>query len=325
MKQGYALGVDVGGTKIEAVLVDDSGAIISRYSTEAHSEREPEVVLDYMQEACEQVIATSEVSRERVVGIGVGFAGNVNGPAGIVLISSNLPAWDHYPLRDNFAERMGLPVLLDNDANMGALAEHRYGAGRGTINMCYVTYSTGYGAGIIANGKLYVGNTGNAGEVGHVVITPHDGPPCSCGKKGCIMAYASGVGISRMLYDAIDAGEETVLREQIPEGRRRFHGAVVAQAAADGDAVAKRVLDTSGYYAGIGLSVLIEVLNPELIVLGGGLLQIGDPVRRPMFEAMYEHTQPELHDSVDVVPGQMSGDITVLGAAAKVFGELGKS
>jgi glucokinase len=314
----YAIGLDVGGTKIAAGLVNRNGQILHRFTTTAHSEQEPEVVIAAIEQACRAVIEQSQVQVSDIEAVGLGFPGNTNGPAGIVLVSSNLPAWNHYPLRDVLAQRLNIPVVLDNDTNMAVVGEHRYGAGRGARHLCYVTFSTGYGAGIIINNRLYRGHTGTAGELGHVVIDI-GGPPCTCGKNGCIMAYASGVGISRMVYEQLEAGADTQLRHMLPPAGRRFSGEQVAEAAQQGDAVAREILRTAGYYAGVGLSVIAQLLNPEVIVVGGGLTRIGPLLMGPVTAAMREHTQPELWDSVQVVPWQLGDDLGIIGAAAQVF------
>lgn len=314
----YAIGIDVGGTKIAAGLVDRAGTVLERFTTRAHAEQEPEFVISAIEAAYRAVLAQSGVEPAGIEAVGLGFPGNTNGPAGLVLTSSNLPAWDHFPLRDVVAARLGVPVRLENDCNLCAVGEHRFGAGWGSRHMCYVTLSTGYGIGIIINNQLYVGHTGTAGEVGHIVIDI-GGPPCDCGKHGCVMAYASGVGLSRMAYEAIDTGAETLLRERMPPDRQRFGGEVIADAAGQGDAVAREILQTAGYYSGVGLSMVIEMLNPEVIVMGGGLTRIGPMLLEPAMAAMREHTQPELWDSVRIVPWQLGDDLGIIGAAANVF------
>ena len=316
----YAIGIDVGGTKIVAGLVNQEGEILDRYTTRAHSEQQPKFVIEAVEHAYYALLEKGNVQTSDIEAVCLGFAGTVNGPAGLIFISSNLPAWDHFPLRDVVAERLAVPVVLENDTNICAMGEHRYGAGRGARNMCYVTFSTGYGLGIIIDNQLYVGHTGTAGELSHVVVEP-GGPRCTCGKKGCLMAYASGVGLSRMAYEKIEAGAETVLREMIPDGGHRFPGELIAQAANQGDEVAGGILKVAGYYGGVGLSLIIQILNPELIVLGGGLTHIGARLLDPMTAAMRENTQPELWDSVRIVPWQLGNDLGILGAAAKVFAD----
>lgn len=314
----YAIGIDVGGTKIAAGLVNQSGQILRRYTTRAHSEQEPAFVIEAIVEAFDAIVASGSAAVEEIEAVGLGFPGNTNGPEGIVLVCSNLPAWDHVPLRDIVAGRIGLPVVLDNDTNLCAVGEHRYGAGRGARNMVYLTFSTGYGIGIIINNQLYVGHTGTAGEVGHVVIDI-GGPPCTCGKNGCVMAYACGIGLSRMAYEKIDAGVETRLSDFATPDRRRISGEQIAGAARQGDAAAREILATAGRYGGVGLSMVVQILNPERIVLGGGLTRVGSLLLAPMMAAMREHTQPELWDSVELVPWQLGDDLGILGAAAQVF------
>jgi glucokinase len=316
----YAIGIDVGGTKIAAGLVNQSGQVLHRYTTQAHSEQEPAFVIEAIEQAFRAVVATSAIEPVEIEAVGLGFPGNVNGPAGVVLVCSNLPAWDHMPLRDIVAARIGVPVSLDNDANLCAVGEHRYGAGRGTRNMCYLTFSTGLGLGIIIDGRLYTGHTGTAGELGHVVIDIN-GPACTCGKNGCIMAYASGIGLSRMAYEKINAGAKTLLRELAPGDGRRITGEQIAGAARQGDETARQILSTAGYYCGVGLSIIVQILNPELIVIGGGLTRIGSILLEPILAAMREHTQPELGDSVRLEPWQLGDDLGIIGAAAKVFAD----
>ncbi len=314
----YAIGIDVGGTKIAAGLINQKGTILTRYNSQAHAEQQPEVVIEAIAQACQTVLTTANVNPAEVEAVGLGFGGNTNGPAGLVLVSSNLPAWDNIPLRNIVSERLGLPVILENDTNMGALGEHRYGAGRGHKNICYVTFSTGYGMGLILNNRLYVGHTGTAGEVGHVTVKI-GGPLCSCGKSGCLMTYASGIGISRMAYEKIEAGAKTLLREMAPPDKRRIKGEMVSRAAQQGDKVAQDILYTASYYAGTGLAMVIQIINPELIVVGGGLTRIGPPVMDPMMTGLRENTQPEMLNSTKIVPWQLGDDLGLVGAAAKVF------
>jgi pyruvate formate lyase activating enzyme len=318
MIRPYAIGIDVGGTKIAAGLVSQDGTILQRHFTQEHAEQEPEVVIEIIEQVYHTLLEAGNVERSAIEAVGLGFPGNVNTLTGQVLVCSNLPGWDHFPLRDILSECLGVPVVLENDTNLCAVGEHRYGAGRGTSNMCYVTFSTGYGVGIIINNQLYSGSTGTAGEIGHIVVEVN-GPPCTCGKKGCLMAYASGIGISRMAYKKIAAGADTLLQEMIPPDRKRFSGQLVAEAATKGDKVALEILQTAGYYCGIGLSVLLQTFNPELIVLGGGLTHIGQPVQDSIIQGMHEHTQPEMWKFIHVKPWELGNDLGILGAAAEVF------
>jgi glucokinase len=312
----YAIGIDVGGSKLAAGLIDQRGTVLNRYFSQAHAEKEPEFVIEAIEASYHTLLEQSGIAAGQIEAVGLGFAGNTNGPAGMVLISSNLPAWHNYPLRDVVAARLGRPVYLENDANLAALGEFHYGAGRGSQNMVYVTLSTGYGIGLIINGRLYVGQSGMAGELGHVVIDI-GGPACTCGKRGCVMAYASGIGLARMAEEQIRAGAKTVLR--LPAGGRRLSGEAVAEAAQQGDQVALELLKTAGYYAGVGVSMIIQILNPERIVIGGGLTRIGRPLLDQVERAMVEHTQPQMLSPGILVPWQLGDDLVLIGAAARVF------
>ncbi|MDO9545891.1 MAG: ROK family protein, partial [Pelolinea sp.] len=267
MKQ-YAIGIDVGGTKLAAGMVNSMGEVVAFQKSATLSEQKPVYVIEAICQIYNALLEETGCKPSDIKGVGLGFAGTVNGPAGLIYISSNLPEWDHMPLRDEIAERLGLPVILDNDANVFAVAEHRYGAGVGTSNMCYVCFSTGVGLGIIIEGKLYKGHTGTAGEFGHMVVEK-DGYACTCGKQGCLLTYASGIGISRIVYEKIDQGEQTILKKYATQDRRRISGEVVAEAARTGDQVAVETLETAGFYFGLGLSAITQMINPELIVIGG--------------------------------------------------------
>ena len=314
----HAIGVDVGGTKITAGVVDASAQVVSRYSVRSHAGRPPDEVIEAILEATEAALSTEGLERRAIAGVGVGFAGHVNGAQGIVLTSSNLPAWDNHPLRDMLRQRLGIPVILENDANCAAWAEYRFGAGRGSRFLCYVTISTGFGAGIVIDGKLYAGATGSAGEIGHVVVEP-DGPPCTCGKRGCAMSYACGLAISRMACERLETDEPTLLRELCGSTPERVSGEVVAEAARQGDKVAIEILTTAGHYFGIGLSTIVQVLNPDRIIVGGGLLQAGALIMEPALRALNENIHPVLSGSAEIVPSEMGDDAGMLGAAALVW------
>lgn len=308
-----AVGIDVGGTKIVAGLVDGAGRILRRSRTTSHAERPPLEVIA----AIERLFAELTASAGEVAAVGVGFAGNLDAERGEVLVSSNLPAWDHFPLRATLQRRLGVPVALDNDVNMAVVAEHRFGAGRGCRNLCFLTVSTGLGIGIIVDGRVYAGR-GSAGELGHVVIEL-DGAPCTCGKRGCIMAYASGIGVSRMVYEAVESGRAPGLRRLLPGDGSRVPVQAVAAAARHGDAAAGEILTTAGRYTGVALSIVVQMLDPEVIVIGGGLTRLGDALLEPARDAMRRHTQAQLLEAVRVKPSRLGADLGMLGAAARAL------
>lgn len=324
MVKRYAIGIDVGGTKIAAGIVNEEGTVLQRCVSRNHAEQPPPVVISAIEDSFRELLtATGFVSTE-IEAVGVGFPGNTNGQEGVVLACSNLPDWDHYPLRDELVKRLGVPVILDNDTNMGVMGEHRFGAGRGAANLCYVTVSTGLGMGVILDNRLYRGHIGSAGELGHVVIELN-GALCGCGKYGCLMAYASGIAVSRMAHEKIDSGAKTKLTELIPAGGRRIPTEVVLGAAEVGDAVAEEILHTTAKYCGIALSIVVQILNPERIVVGGGLTRIGARLWDVAEETMRQNIQPQLWESVQMVPWELGDDLGVLGAAAIALTGRGES
>ncbi len=309
------VGVDIGGTKIAAGVVDAEGRVLARHTSYAHAGQPPEAVIAATLEAVQAVRSQAGLEMGDLAAVGVGFPGYVHGAQGRVLVSSNLPAWDNHPLRDCLQERLGLPVVLDNDCNCAAWGEYRYGAGRGARSLCYATLSTGCGTGIVLDGKVYAGATGTAGEIGHTLVDPN-GPPCTCGKRGCVMSYASGVAISRMACERVRRGEPTLLRGLCGPDPAHVTGEQVAEAARQGDAVAQEVLAVAGHYFGIGLANITLVLNPDRIVIGGGLARIGPLVLDPCLAALREHVHPAIIASTRIALSELWQDAGMLGAAA---------
>lgn len=314
----FAVGIDIGGTKIVGGVLDTTARVLARYIVRSHAGRPPQEVIEAIVEATEAVLTQAGLKPDDVTGIGVGFAGHVNGAKGWILTSSNLPAWDNHPLRDLLQERLGVPVILENDANCAAWAEYCVGAGKGSRHMCYATFSTGFGIGIIIDGQLYTGATGTAGELGHTVVDP-DGPLCTCGKPGCVMSYACGMAIARMARERLQSGEPTLLRDLCGPGPEHISGKAVAEAARQGDQVAQEILTIAGRYFGIGLSTVVQVLNPDRIVIGGGLARIGSLLMDPCLRALDENIHPVLIDSAEIVFSTLWEDAAMLGAGALVW------
>lgn len=219
-------------------------------------------------------------------------------------------------MKELVATKLGVEVALDNDANAAALAEHRFGAGRGVQHMVYITFSTGVGSGIIIDGHLYRGGLGTAGEVGHMTIDV-DGPLCTCGNRGCLLAWASGMALARMAREAMAAGISPGIARLAGGDPERATAEVVAEAARQGDAVAQELVERTGAFLGIGLASLIQLLNPELIVIGGGLSRIGERLFAPMRRSLAERVvNPALAASARIVQAELGDEVGVIGAAA---------
>lgn len=299
----YIVGVDIGGTKVACVLADEQGNILARRWQPTRAQEGWQAVVQQLFEMAEQVMG--EVPRQRVRGIGISCGGPLDSQKGIVYSPPNLPGWDAVPIKRIFEERFGLPARLENDANATALAEHRFGAGRGTRNMVFMTWGTGIGGGLVLDGRLYRGTNDLAGEIGHTTILL-GGPLCGCGKHGCLEALASGPAIARRARElAQSAPESAVWQMTEPDTVTAQH---IVDAAVAGDTFARFVLAEAGTYMGIGIANVAQVLNPERVVLGTIAVKAGELVLEPLRHALKVHAWSRVREVLEVVPAQL-GDL----------------
>ena len=313
----YAVGVDLGGTKILSALVDDGGVVHQRHRM-ATPQQGPDSVVTAIAESVQSVLRASRVGHGDVVGVGVGAPGPLDPLSGVVFQPPNLAGWYNVPLADLLRQRVKLPVCVENDANAAALGEWWVGAGRGVHDLVYITVSTGIGGGLIINDALVHGVSGTAGEIGHMTIDIH-GPRCVCGNTGCLEVLASGKAIARMAREAIAARRSTKVLDLAGGDAERMTAELVAAAARQGDAVAREVFDQAGTYVGVAVASLLNLLNPAKVVIGGGVSKAGDllfdPVRRTARERAFERPARD----ADIVPSALGDDVGVVGTAAVVF------
>lgn len=312
MNADLFVGIDLGGTKINTALVDATGRILRQDYRETQAAEGPEAVIRRMAAAAREVMA--EVGPARVCAVGVGAPGPIDTRTAMVEAPPNLPGWFHVPLGQRIAEALGLPTFLENDANAAALGEHAFGAGRGTCHMVYVTASTGIGGGFIIDGQLYRGATGGAAEIGHITILP-DGPLCTCGQRGCLEALASGTAIARRAREVMAQGTAPGIAALVEGDPARATARVVAQAAAQGDTVAQAIIDEAMTYLGLGMANLVDLVNPEMLVIGGGMANMGETLFGPVQRAIEQYTFPSVASAVRVVPAELGDDAGVVGAA----------
>src|SRR3990172_9479164 len=266
--------VDLGGTKVGAVVADRSGRVLGDDIRLSGAADGLEAVLGRMVESLDAALGRAGVEREQLAGLGIASPGAVDVDRGVVPNAPQLPGWQDVPLARIMAERIGVPAILENDASAAALGEHRFGAGRGSRHMLYITVSTGLGGGIIIDGELYRGKSGAAGELGHVIIDIN-GPPCGCGARGCLEALASGTAIARMGERLAESGDSPVLARL--RGREGPVTAEMMKRAADmGDAASREAFREAGHYLGVALAGYVNVFDPEAIIVGGGCAQAGD-------------------------------------------------
>jgi glucokinase len=230
--------------------------------------------------------------------------------AGVVFNPPNLPGWVRVPLSDRIQQALGLPTILENDANAAGLGEYRYGAGRGAQSIVYMTVSTGIGGGIILDGKVWHGLKDAAGEIGHMTVCP-DGPVCGCGNRGCLEAMSSGTSIARRARDLLAAGRQSAL-SQIANPT----SSDVVRLAKTGDPVACETWEGAVRFLGIGVAAAITILAPERIVIGGGVTKAGDFLFQPLREHVRQRVKLVPVESVPILPAALGPDVGILGAAA---------
>ncbi|HWO94413.1 MAG TPA: ROK family protein [Dehalococcoidia bacterium] len=280
-------GIDIGGTKILSIVAQDDGRIIGEQQIATPVNAEPAVVLNDAAACARAAADLAGVPWSDIAAAGIAIAGPADYNRALVTESPNLPAWRNVPAGAIIGELLGRPALLENDANAAALGEHRFGAGQGTRHMVYLTVSTGIGGGIIIDGRLYRGASGSAGEFGHMVVQP-DGARCGCGNHGCLETVASGTAIERDAAQALAEGYSGPLARML-DASREMRAEFVEAAAKEGDEVAAAIIRTAGERFGVGLAAIVNILNPEVIVVGGGVSNMGERYLGPAEEAMRRH------------------------------------
>ncbi|GGH26049.1 ROK family protein [Paenibacillus segetis] len=298
----YAVGIDIGGTKTAIGLIDSSGVILAKTSLPTDLSIKPDEMVDRMAEAVKDLITAQGIQESDLLGIGVGAPGPLNSKTGYIVKPPNLPTWWDFPLVDSLRRHFELPISFENDATAAALAEKWLGAAQDAEHFVFITVSTGIGAGIYTHGKLLTGATGNAGDVGHFVIDA-SGDQCVCGQHGCWEYLASGTAIARQASALL--GREVSSKEAF-------------DLAAAGDVPMKDLIDGIFRYIGIGCVTLINTFDPEMLVIGGGVSQVG----APLFDAVKDYvSQYALNPSgrtTAIVPAALQQDAGLIGAAALV-------
>ena len=314
MPPGCVIGVDLGGTKLLAGAVDADLNVHHRAHRPAAGE-DRAALLDRVVEAVHEAIAAAG---SEVLGVGFGIPSLIDQERGIAVSTVHLPIAD-LPFRDLMAERLGLPVFVDNDANCALLAEHRYGAAAGTRHAVMLTLGTGIGGGIVVDGRLVRGAVGSAGELGHMVVDL-DGPRCqgNCPNRGCLEALASGSALGRMAAHAAAENPDGALGRALAGGRE-LTGALVTEFAHDGDPEALACVRKAGEALGVGIANLVNIFNPEVVVVGGGVIAAGELLLDPAREVVSARALSPSKDIVRIVSARFGAESGMLGAAVLAF------
>ncbi len=316
---GFVVGVKLMEQVITSALTDLDASVLHYRVTPLTTDagRDPTSVLRAITQAIENTIVEAEVDRPRVLGIGIGMAGIVDGEAGVCRYSPFF-GWRDVAIAEPVADHFGLPVYLENDVNTLTIAEQWFGYGHGVDHFVVVTVGRGVGAGIVVNGQFYRGALGGAGELGHITLQKN-GLPCDCGKRGCLETLTSDPALVRQARAAITLGEQTALTKT-----DSLTLEAIAAAAEAGDGLARRLLGEAGHWLGIGIAHLVNVLNPQMVIVGGEGVRAGEWRFGPMREAIRQHAFDGLADELEIII-EPSGDETwARGAACVVLGEIFK-
>lgn len=311
MSQLY-VGVDLGGTSIKVGLCNASGDLLRTYEGPTEAAGGTDTVLNNIAACVRELVSPDSAEWEAVAGVGIGIAGFLNIPEGIIDFSANLPFRD-VPVKRIMEEKLGKPVKINNDANVAALGEAWGGAGRGVSNVVCYTLGTGVGGGIILNDRLIEGFKGMAGELGHMSVVPDlEAIQCGCGKMGCLETVSSATGIIRMARDAVQRGDKTslaLLDHEVNAAKDVF------DAAKNGDEVAQRIVSRAAFYLGKSLAAVAVVVNPQRFILGGGVSKAGEYLFAQVREVFQKLTPANAQEGVEIVAAELGNNAGVVGAA----------
>ena len=318
----FALVADLGGTRTRVALIDAAGAVAARHSTHTLAAEGRDAVMCRLVEALEHV-ASFDASPS-ITGVGLSLASPVEPGTGVMYNPPNLgPEWHLYTPIPFLQERLKLPVVAENDATLGAVGEHAYGAGRGCGNMVYMTVSTGIGGGVIINDSLYTGTSGFGGEIGHMTID-RNGHLCNCGNVGCLEALASGAALARIAQERLRAGENSLMLDLAGGEIGETDARIVVQAAKRGDSLAQSIMQEAVLSLACGIISLMHIFDPELIVIGGSLGQNLEEFMPIIESEVKNHSMAHFQGAFPIAMSQLGDDVSLLGAAALVFSRTGE-
>lgn len=310
----YRIGVDLGGTNIATGVVNEKNEIIGRGKVKTRAPRPAEAIFDSIKEAVDMAVVNAGISYNEVASIGVGTPGSVNQDTGAIEFSNNLQ-FRNVPAKKMLEELLKKPVYLENDANAAALGEAVAGCGNGVPSFIAITLGTGVGSGIVLDGKVYRGSNFCGGEMGHTVINV-DGIPCNCGRKGCWEKYASATALISQAVEAMQGNKGSLLWQTCDGDLNKVDGRSIFEAYDMGDAVAKAVVDKYLYYVSVGLSNVINALQPDIVCIGGGISGQGEKILQPIRDMVKaERYSVYAEKQSAIVPAELGNDAGIIGAA----------
>ncbi len=312
----FYIGLDLGGTNIKGGVIDDRGKVKANDSVPTPSKEGPEAVIGAMVDLAHSVASQAGLDMAKIDGVGIGSPGPIDFENGVLASAPNIPEFNNVPLRDRIAKGTGRPTVLENDANAAALGEYWIGAGRDASirHLITLTLGTGVGSGVVVDDQIIHGALGRGGEAGHMIVVPEGGRKCGCGQRGCLETYASASHTARRAEEAMEAGETSSLN-QIRE-QRSVTAKDVFDAAKAGDTLANRLVNETAMYLGIACVNLSRLLDPQMIVLAGGMVQAGEFLIDRVREAFTSRSWAIMKDHVRIVGAALGNDAGIIGAAA---------
>jgi glucokinase len=312
------LALDIGGTKILSGVVLPGGKIIARHFSLTCAEMGTDAVIEKMFISMNIVLGNAKIKANELNGIIIAAAGIIDVERGIITSSPNLPGWHDVPLAGIVGKKLKTDTYMINDASAAAMGEHRFGAGKGVGNLVYLTISTGIGGGLILENRLYSGKDGTAGEIGHMTIDIN-GPQCSCGNYGCFEVMASGKAMAKEAVKRIRQGERSHLTDAAANNIENITAAMISSAAKQGDRLAMEIVKSSAYYLGVGLTNVVNIFNPEMIIIGGGVSKMGEMLLKPARKVVKQRAFQLPASTVRITRSYLGDDAGIIGAAAFAF------
>jgi glucokinase len=309
------VGVDLGGTKILAAVFDDQHRILAREKKGTRAELGPQAVIERAAECVSEALAAAALPHTAVAAVGVGVPGMIDTRRGTVLVAPNLH-WRNVPFAKLLSKRLHIPVAVVNDVQAGTMAVQRFGAGRKLQDFVCMFIGTGIGGGLVLRGEQYRGAGGMGGEIGHMVVVAYLGPKCGCGNYGCLEAVASRSAIVRRIIKAMDDGQKSIIRTLCDGDTSRIRSRILAEAYRQDDKLVREIINDASHYIGIGAANLINILNPQAVILGGGLIEaLGKRMLPRIMKAAFAHTIAASDERVNILDSGLGDDAGILGGA----------
>jgi len=315
---GHTVGVDIGATHVGLIVTDLSAQVLHELEVSFDIGQGPETCLAKIDDLLRELLVKADLRLDQILAIGVGVPGPVVAEAGAVVAPPIMPGWDNFPILHHLNSLWHCPIALNNDAELGALGEWAYGAGRNERHLLYIKVGYGVGAGVLIDGKIYRGASGSAGEIGHITILDQ-GPVCTCGNVGCLESLAGGRAIADKARMAVQSGQRRTQLAQNNSRTKQITAFEVAAAARMGDLVAQEIITEAGDYLGIAIANLINVVNPGTIVVGGGVAQMGDLFLEPIRRSAHERSLRAAVQNLRITAATLGRRSTSMGAVVQAL------